>query len=165
MGNQILFKVIIKICSTINNWKFILFKIIERIFLDLNHLQSQGSIEAYNKKIQYFLISVKRFNKRWVWFWRVNEFLAFYNDMNNNWINMDYLSNGKLIHLRINWLGDAWPLRRSCFAQTALPLTPKPQLLSKPLPLNHLLIFHKSNQRNQGSRSIKHYNLYHSIML
>ena len=43
---------------------------------------------------------------------------------------MDYLSNGKLIHLRINGLGDAWPLRRSCFAQTALPLAPKPQLLS-----------------------------------
>ena len=33
----------------------------------------------------------------------------------NNWINMDYLSNGKLIHLRINGMGEAWPLRRSCF--------------------------------------------------
>ena len=72
MGNQILFKVIIEISSTINYRNFILFKIIERIFLVSYHLQLQGSVDAYNKTIQYFSYFCNRFGKRWVWFRRMN---------------------------------------------------------------------------------------------
>ena len=72
---------IIEISSTINNWKFILFKIIERIFLVSYQLQSQGSVEGYNKTIQHFRISVKDSTKDEFGFeeW-MHEFLSFYND-------------------------------------------------------------------------------------
>ena len=56
-------------------------------FQSNNHLQSQGSVEAYNKTIEIFYFC-KRFNKRWVWFWRVNEFLAFYNYKKHSENNM-----------------------------------------------------------------------------
>ena len=46
--------------SIINYWESILLQIIQKIFFGSPyHLQSQGGVEAYNKTIQIFLISVK----------------------------------------------------------------------------------------------------------